>query len=318
MHLQPLESNMYRRTPASKCKGIQYRTTPRDLMKKEVSIPGFHTYYLSLRQNKNSRYFVIKDIDNYCGNSRIIVPMDHCQEFLYIIRKIIEFNEEVLSMKMEGKYPKKTGIINTSKMYTEIGRRYYFDVCYRNYELYLKLTYKYDDRKDTLYIYPDVLIAFAKIIEEFQKRYPSLDGEDDIHPKMNRSFNKQRRCSATCSRYSTSTFCPITNGPSSAEFPQNINFQHSSAEPVERETNHGLKVCSDLAQCIITLDYKKYKFEIVEGYNTFMRTTETCGDNKHKTIYIPIECVKKFKDALEEIDVGFSKIRSDGEKGHKS
>ncbi|KII74523.1 hypothetical protein RF11_07409 [Thelohanellus kitauei] len=127
------------------------------------------------------------------------------------------------------------------------------------------------------YISLDFLEAFLQIIKNFQNYYPSLTYMDDFHPIKNGRFDKQRGYRERGSRSNKRDFRLI---------PPNI----------------------------ITHDANKYIFEIVEGYNTFLRITEMIGENRKKTIHIPIEYVEQFKDVIVKMNDGHIEVRSDKEK----
>ncbi|KII70873.1 hypothetical protein RF11_13688 [Thelohanellus kitauei] len=116
------------------------QSTTVDLLKKEVAIPRIRTFHLIMKQDKESRYFVIKDMNESTGNNRIIVPMDHCEKFVHILYLVRRLSNEYLSMDPSQRTHRDSDPIFIENMYTDVGRKYYFDVYDNTGDLYVKLT----------------------------------------------------------------------------------------------------------------------------------------------------------------------------------
>ncbi|KII65952.1 hypothetical protein RF11_14893 [Thelohanellus kitauei] len=301
---------MSEQTQVAQVENKPYQPKSEDLVKKLLHIPGICDYHVIMKQSKESRFFCITEMKESARKNRIIVPMDHCLEFLAKLYDVLKFGSEYPS-----KAPAKAGnedsrFAFTVSMHTEAGRRYYFDVIDNESVLNLKMSYIYDDRRDSILIDLGSLVAFVGVIEMFQKDYPSITGKDDFHPHRNRRFDKRRGSPRRGSRFNNRGFYNRDSAQSSTRPRQNYNFRPNFEESAERKKSHALKVCSDPAPYQFTNNAKKYMFEIVEGDNTFMRITEAIGDSRKSTLHVPIDCLKQVQSVLAEMNDRFSAARS--------
>ncbi|KII62613.1 hypothetical protein RF11_06273 [Thelohanellus kitauei] len=289
-------------THVSQAVNMTQKSKTVDLSIKEVSIPGIRSFNLIMKENEQSRHFVIKDMKESTRDIRIIVPMDHGQKFLDKLILVVKFGVEYLSKHPSQRARRDSDRVFTENMYTEAGRKYYFDVYNNNGDLHLRLTYKYDGRRDSIFIDSECLIAFVEIISNFNKEYPSIT---DVLLWKDLVITPQ-------------AIHPPTIQPTGVAVPSNVNLPPSVKESTERKNRHALKVCSDPAPCSIEHNGKKYHFEIVEGDNIFLRMTEMIGEIKKTKIHIPIESVKLFGDSLGDMIDKFSKVRLTEEKAPAS
>ncbi|KII64426.1 hypothetical protein RF11_15427 [Thelohanellus kitauei] len=233
--------------------------------------------------------------------NRIIVPMDHSQEFLEKLILVVKFVEEYLSMDPSKRAHRDSNLVFTENMYTDVGRKYYFDVYNNNGELSVKLTYNYDGRRDRIVVDSGCLIGFIGIIENFEKEYPSITGKDDYHRYTNRRFDNRRHVHFGGPGSTSQAISPTTIQPQGVAIASNVNLKSNVKKSTERKSTHALKVCSDPAPCSFEQNGKKYHFEVVKGDKTFLRVTELIEDKRKTAIHIPIESVKLFLDSLNDM-----------------
>ncbi|KII70270.1 hypothetical protein RF11_13508 [Thelohanellus kitauei] len=295
---------MSEQTQAAQVENKPYQPKSQDLSKKQISIPGIGVYHLIMKQNKDSRFFIIQEVKESVGGNRIIVTMDNCHQFMTKLNDVLMFDSEYSSGASTNTTHKDSGILFNVSMHTEAGRRYYFDVIDKDGVLNLKMSYIYDDRRDSIHIDTGSLVYFIEVVDIFQKEYPSLTGKDDFHGSRNKRFDKRRDYTNRQRRGN------YGNSGKSNRPGNRFNNIQSFDESGERKPTHGLKICSDPAPYQFSKNAKKYIFEIVEGDNTFMRITEVVGDSRKSTLHIPISCLKKVGNVILDMNERFSAARS--------
>ncbi|KII60656.1 hypothetical protein RF11_10520 [Thelohanellus kitauei] len=298
--------------PTQVLQALNMTDQPRSVeyVKLVVSTLGQNDFHLTMKGYDESRYFIIEEISNSEEKNRIMVPMDYCKKFLARIHKVLKFANRKSSKWHVQPTPKDLAYIFCVRLSTESGRKYYFDVIIKDGIRKLKLSYVYQRRRE-IFIDFTPLASFVKVIEKFQKEYPSLTGKDDVHLTKNNQSNNLNGTQMTGPSANNEFVFDVISVLSSTTHVQSINSVSPTGSSEDPKSTSTLNVSTDPVPNCFTHGTKTYQFEVLPEDNTFLRITEKIGGIKKSTLNIPIERMNTFVNILTQMDDRFWTVAKD-------
>ncbi|KAF0989379.1 hypothetical protein HZS_4376, partial [Henneguya salminicola] len=263
-------------------------------------------YHVFMNENGESRFFTIIEHTSKLRRHKISVPMsissDFCQKLCDVLKHCSTIQPQPVAVP-------KSEHDNSNYVYTvaytsNAGRRYYFDVLNEGSLFDLRLSYLVGKRRDVVYILVDALPNLLEILEEFQKKWPSISATDDYPINPRRRFNDGRFSNNRGNQTYGSNPRPSYGKPfRSPRPPTQFNGKPAGSKvPYESKRTTPLKVLSDPMPTEVSSNLKKFTLELVRGLNTFMRITEFVNENRKSTIHIPIDLCSQLNGAIEDMN----------------
>ncbi|KII75221.1 hypothetical protein RF11_11845 [Thelohanellus kitauei] len=275
------------------------------IIQRYIHMPGVGRYEISLKENFEGAYFVIRDQNGSEPRIRICVHVCELDEFLnelcYAWMLFKDFDNWSISDRMGTDFDR----VSYAIMDGGNGRRYSFETFVEEFVPYLRFSYMYKGRNDSLHFDARYLQEIITFIENSAKDYLNLMADEDNYDSSYFSFD--------ISRY----YFYIRDSQLNSHTPEPIlSWDDNDYGSVDEESDENPK-----GEVVITLWVKVpivntelfrwYCLEKVESDRDFLIITEWIMDRVNSTIHLPIYTAEDSQYARQYCENLFDEVHSD-------
>ncbi|KAF0991613.1 hypothetical protein HZS_4080 [Henneguya salminicola] len=276
------------------------------------------TYTVSVKDNEGSRMIQISENSKTKKRTMIDIPMFAIKDFSDKLNEIDIFlktyKPKNVSQRNTKTQPETYPL--TKVLTTTAGRKYFMDV----FDAYdcanLIISYVYRDRRYSLDVFKDVIPEILKHINELLEKYPPISQEEETIQPFRREKERRKSNMSDIQRTLIKTMEKMAFSDKNGNKKELLTLLNKLGSNDKRSS--GLVALTDPPPLIVEGDIKTYKFEIVEGEKTFIRTTERINNSRKAALHIPLDMFEDFIDGaivfnesiLDEnqtINIGFRK-----------